>query len=62
MTYPNGRVVDYVYNAGLDNAISRLSALADDNGGTPGTHPGDLRLPRAWTRSSSATTPSRAST
>jgi len=37
MTYPNGRAVDYVYNAGLDGTISRLSALADDNSGTPGT-------------------------
>ncbi len=37
MTYPNGRVVDYVYNSGLDAAISRVSALADDSGGTPST-------------------------
>ncbi len=36
-TYPNGRVVDDVYNPGLDSAVSRLSALADDSGGTPGT-------------------------
>jgi YD repeat-containing protein len=36
-TYPNGRVVDDVYNAGIDDAISRVSALADDNGGSPGT-------------------------
>ena len=37
MTYPNGRKLDYVYNAGLDSTISRVSALADDNRGTPGT-------------------------
>ena len=37
MTYPNGRVVDDVYNSGIDSAISRVSALADDNSGTPGT-------------------------
>src|SRR5579871_3644148 len=30
MTYPNGRVEDYVYNAGIDSAISRISAIADD--------------------------------
>ena len=35
MTYPNGRVIDYVYNSGLDSAISRLSAIADDS-----RHPG----------------------
>ncbi len=42
MTYPNGRIVDYGYNAGtgsagLDDRISRLSYLADDNGGNPQT-------------------------
>ena len=37
MTYPNGRVLDFVYNSGLDNAISRVSAIADDNAGSPGT-------------------------
>jgi YD repeat-containing protein len=37
MTYPNGRVLDYVYNTGLDSTISRLSAIADDVSGTPGT-------------------------
>ncbi len=31
MTYPNGRVVNYVYNAGLDSSISRLSALSDSS-------------------------------
>ena len=35
MTYPNGRVIDYVYNTGLDSAISRLSAITDDADGTP---------------------------
>ena len=37
MTYPNGRVVDYTYNAGIDNAISRVSGIADDSNGTPTT-------------------------
>src|SRR5262249_45327111 len=38
-TYPNGRVLHYVYNSGLDDAISRLSFLVDDNGsGGIGTH------------------------
>jgi YD repeat-containing protein len=37
MIYPNGRKVDYVYNTGLDTTISRLSAIADDNSGIPGT-------------------------
>ena len=37
MIYPNGRTLDYVYNSGLDSSISRLSAIADDNSGTPGT-------------------------
>jgi RHS repeat-associated protein len=47
MTYPNGRVLDYVYNgntgqtidwSGVDNRISRLSYLADDVAGTATTH------------------------
>ena len=39
MTYPGGRVLHYGYNAGLDDRISRLSFLADDNGsGGIGTH------------------------
>jgi len=37
MTYPSGRVVDYVYNPGIDATISRLSAVADDASGSPGT-------------------------
>src|SRR5438128_5711644 len=27
MTYPNGRVINYTYNSGLDNTISRLSSI-----------------------------------
>jgi RHS repeat-associated protein len=39
MTYPNGRVLHYGYNPGLDDSISRLSFLADDDGsGGSGTH------------------------
>jgi RHS repeat-associated protein len=37
MTEPDGRVIDYVYNTGLDSSISRLSAIADDSSGSPGT-------------------------
>ena len=37
MTYPNGRKLDYVYNAGLDSSISRVSSIAEDNAGNPGT-------------------------
>ena len=29
MTYPNGRVLSYNYNTGLDSTISRLSSIAD---------------------------------
>jgi RHS repeat-associated protein len=29
MTYPNGRVLNYNYNAGLDGSISRLSSISD---------------------------------
>src|SRR5207237_9367236 len=32
MTYPNGRVVNYNYNAGLDSTISRLSSISDSTG------------------------------
>jgi YD repeat-containing protein len=31
MTYPNGRVLNYNYNTGLDNTISRLSSLSDNS-------------------------------
>jgi hypothetical protein len=38
MIYPNGRILHYVYNSGLDATIGRVSALADDNGsGSAGT-------------------------
>jgi len=36
MTYPNGRVLDYAYNSGLDSDISRVSAIADDGGSASG--------------------------
>jgi hypothetical protein len=29
MHYPNGRELDYIYDTGLDNNISRLSSIAD---------------------------------
>ena len=32
MTYPNGRVVSYNYNSGVDDRISRLSSLSDSQG------------------------------
>ena len=32
MTYPNGRVLNYNYNAGLDSSISRLSSISDNSG------------------------------
>ncbi|MCE9554457.1 MAG: autotransporter-associated beta strand repeat-containing protein [Planctomycetes bacterium] len=38
MTYPDGRIVRYEYATGLDDYISRLSFLADDNSGSVGTH------------------------
>jgi RHS repeat-associated protein len=31
MTYPNGRVLNYNYSAGLDNSISRLSSISDNS-------------------------------
>jgi RHS repeat-associated protein len=33
MTYPDGRVVDYNYNTGIDTTISRLSSMSDSGGG-----------------------------
>jgi hypothetical protein len=36
MTYPNGRQLDYVYNSGLDNNISRISGLSDHAGSAAG--------------------------
>jgi RHS repeat-associated protein len=38
MTYPSGRIIDYVYSSGIDDSISRLSYIADDSSGSPGTH------------------------
>jgi RHS repeat-associated protein len=38
MIYPNGRIVRFEYNSGLDTNISRLSYLADDASGAVGTH------------------------
>ena len=32
MTYPNGRILDYVYNSGADDALGRVSSIVD--GGT----------------------------
>ncbi len=29
MHYPNGRELDYIYDSGIDNSISRLSSIAD---------------------------------
>ena len=31
MTYPNGRVLNYNYNTGIDNSISRLSSISDSS-------------------------------
>lgn len=42
MTYPNGRILHDGYNSGIDDAISRVSFLADDNGsGGIGSHLAD---------------------
>jgi hypothetical protein len=32
LTYPDGRVVDYNYNSGIDTTISRLSSMSDSGG------------------------------
>ena len=32
ITYPNGYVLGYNYNSGLDSTISRLSSLSDSSG------------------------------
>ena len=37
MTYPNGRVLYFCYNSGDDNALNRLSYLADAGGGAVAT-------------------------
>ena len=34
MIYPNGRVLNYNYNAGLDSNISRLSSISDTSAPT----------------------------
>src|SRR5262249_15322799 len=31
MTYPNGRVLNYNYNAGVDTSISRLTSISDSS-------------------------------
>ena len=39
LTYPNGRLLHFGYAAGTDDALNRVTWLADDNGsGSPGTH------------------------
>jgi RHS repeat-associated protein len=35
ITYPNGRVVTYVYNSGIDSDVGRVSYLVDGNSTTP---------------------------
>src|SRR5437016_8225148 len=32
MTYPNGRLINYNYAAGVDNSISRLTSISDSSG------------------------------
>ena len=32
LVYPNGRIIHYEYNPGADDALSRVSAVADDDG------------------------------
>ncbi len=38
VTYPGGRIVRYEYDSGDDDALSRISYLADDASGSVGTH------------------------
>jgi len=38
ITYPNGRFLHVGYNTGDDANLSRVSFLADDSSGSPGTH------------------------
>ena len=38
ITYPDGRVLRYEYSSGVDDTISRLSFLADNDEGSVGTH------------------------
>jgi YD repeat-containing protein len=32
LTYPNGRVLNYNYASGVDNAVSRLTSISDNSG------------------------------
>jgi YD repeat-containing protein len=41
VTYPNGRVLSYGYNAGLDDALNRVSFLADSSPLPPGEGQGE---------------------
>jgi len=41
VTYPNGRVLRFEFNSGLDDSMNRVSYLADDDNGSPGTHLAD---------------------
>jgi RHS repeat-associated protein len=41
MTYPNGRLLDYGYNSGIDTTISRVSYMKDDAGSSAGVHLAD---------------------
>ncbi len=38
ITYPNGRFLHIGYNSGADESLGRVSFLADDSSGSPGTH------------------------
>jgi YD repeat-containing protein len=38
LTYPNGRILRYEYTPGADSNLNRVSFLADDDGGSIGTH------------------------
>ncbi len=38
ITYPNGRLLHIGYNSGDDANLGRVSFLADDSSGSPGTH------------------------
>jgi len=38
LTYPNGRVLDYHYTTGIDDSLSRISYLADNEGSSSEVH------------------------
>ena len=38
LVYPNGRILRYEYSSGTDDALNRISFLADDDSGAVGTH------------------------